>query len=82
MKQKHTRAKKANRQSAFQKTWNSQSSDYRRFKRQSMQPKLKKCHGLQVRRIQTIKKEAHKGVRYQIIINIEHASGAFDRNRK
>ena len=81
MKQVHTRAKKANRRSSFQKRWNYRSSNERRFKRESMQPKLKKCHGLQVRRIQTIKKEAYKGVRYQIIINIEHASGAFDRKR-
>jgi len=38
-----------------------------------MQPKKRKCYGLQVKRIQTIKKEKYNGVRYQIIINIEHA---------
>ena len=46
-----------------------------------MRPKFKKCYGLQVRRIQTIKKEVYKGVRYEVIINIEHAYGAFDRKR-
>ena len=39
-----------------------------------MQPKKSKCFGLQVRRIQAIKKEKYNGVRYTIIINIEHAT--------
>lgn len=74
MKQKYTKAKKANRHSSFKKERNYQFSAERLFKRESMQPKRKKCHGLQVRRVQAIKKEKYNGVRYTIIVNIEHAS--------
>ena len=73
MKQKHTKAKKANRISGFWKGPNHTYSERRVLKREYMQPKKRKCYGLQVKRIQAIKKEKYNGVRYTIIINIEHA---------
>lgn len=72
MKQKHTKAKKANRISGFSKVPNYTYSDRRVLKRKDLQPQNRKNYGLQVKRIQTIKKEKYNGVRYQIIINIEH----------
>ena len=72
MKQKHTKAKKANRISGFSKVPNL-TPTARVLKRECMQPKKRKCYGLQVKRIQAIKKEKYNGVRYTIIINIEHA---------
>lgn len=73
MKQKHTKAKKANRRSAYYKTPNEEFSLVRRAKREFLQKKKSKCYGLQVKRIQAIKVEKYNGVRMSVIINIEHA---------
>jgi hypothetical protein len=73
MKQKHTKAKKANRISGFSKVPNYTYSVRRVLKREEFQPQKRKNYGLQIKRIQAIKKEKYNGVRYTIIINIEHA---------
>lgn len=75
MKRKHTTQSSANRKSGYESYRGNGHSIIRFQKRFGLHKKPKKTFGCQVKRVQAIKMEKHKGLRVEIRIKfIGHAS--------